>query len=108
MAEFQLSHTAQQQLNEIWDYIAQDNPNAARAVIEAAFSAFRKLAEMPEMGRERDFGNPELQGQRYSTIFEFPNYLIFYFPTGSGIDVSRVLHGARDLEELMEGNPRAE
>ncbi len=77
-------------------------------VIEAAFSAFRKLAEMPEMGRERDFRNPELQGQRYPTIPEFPNYLIFYFPTGSGIEISRVLHGARDLEDLMEDNPRPE
>jgi toxin ParE1/3/4 len=30
------------------------------------------------------------------------NYLVFYFPLTNGIDVVRILHGARDLEALFQ------
>jgi toxin ParE1/3/4 len=33
----------------------------------------------------------------------FMNYLIFYRPIGGGIDVLRVLHGARDIDRIFRG-----
>jgi toxin ParE1/3/4 len=32
----------------------------------------------------------------------FINYLIFYRPAKQGIEVVRVLHGARDVEEMVD------
>jgi toxin ParE1/3/4 len=34
-------------------------------------------------------------------VSRFDNYLIFYLPHENGIDVIRVLHGARDLDRLF-------
>ena len=31
----------------------------------------------------------------------FDNYLIFYLPQPGGIDVIRVLHGARDIDNIF-------
>lgn len=103
MPEFSLSPVARQEVTDIWEYIAQDNPEAADKWIEAAFAAFRKLAQMPEMGKARDYENPKLHGLRYWVIPEFPRYLIFYFPTEQGVEISRVLHGARNIESLLGG-----
>ena len=34
-------------------------------------------------------------------VASFEDYLIFYRPTKRGIDVVRVLHGARDLRRIL-------
>lgn len=101
MPKVRISLAAQEELNEISDYISEDNPDAASAFIDAAFVTFRKLARMPNIGKEVDFNNPKLKGLRCMLIPKFPNYIIFYFPTKDGIDVSRILHGARDLDLLL-------
>ena len=54
------------------------------------------LAKNPLMGRERDEVMPGLRS------FPFKRYVIFYQPLQDGIDVVRVLHGARDIESLFE------
>ena len=60
-----------------------------------------RLAEMPGLGSRRDFSNPILVDIRSWIIKGFPNHLIFYRPTTRGIEVVRVLHGARDLGLLL-------
>ena len=35
--------------------------------------------------------------------FPFGRYVIFYAPVDGGIDVVRVLHSARDIDEQFEG-----
>jgi toxin ParE1/3/4 len=32
----------------------------------------------------------------------FPNHLIFYRPIEGGIEIVRVLHGARDIDAVLE------
>jgi toxin ParE1/3/4 len=34
-------------------------------------------------------------------VKDFEKYLIFYRPQKDGIDVLRIIHGARDIEELF-------
>ncbi len=34
----------------------------------------------------------------------FENHFVFYRPHESGIEVVRVLHGARDLESILDGD----
>ena len=50
MSAFVLAEPAEQDLTEIWDYIAADNLEAADRVLDAIASAFARLAERPEMG----------------------------------------------------------
>jgi toxin ParE1/3/4 len=82
-------------------FIGEDNLDAAERFLAAAEDAITKLADMPGMGALRDFKNSELVGLRSWPIKGFESYLVFYMPTPTGIDVLRVLHGARDLERLF-------
>ena len=80
---------------EIWDYIAEDSVSAADQWIDKLDQQFELLATQPLMGRAR----PELAAQMRS--FPFGRYVIFYEPIDNGIDVVRVLHGARDIDTVF-------
>jgi toxin ParE1/3/4 len=69
---------------------------------DAAAATFLKLARMPGMGERRESANPRLAGLRVSRIDGFPNHVIFYRPIDGGIEVVRVLHGARDIDSVLE------
>jgi toxin ParE1/3/4 len=85
----------------VWDYIALDNPDAADRFLEAAYRCFRELERTPEMGRPRMFAAPRLSGMRSFRVKDFENYLVFYRTVPEGIEVFRVLHGARDLDTVL-------
>jgi len=54
------------------------------------------LSQHPESGRDRSDLRPGLRG------LPVGNDIIFYRPNDYGIDVIRILHGARDIKALME------
>jgi plasmid stabilization system protein ParE len=81
---------------------AQDNPDAATRVIEAAYKTFKTLAGNPGIGRVRRFRNPRLRDIRSWHITGFENYLIFYRGVTNGIQVNHVYHGARNIEALLK------
>ena len=86
---------AQEDLLEIWSYIAEDNPDAADKVLDDIDATCQTLAKNPASGRAREELAPQLRS------FPVENYLVFYRPTGDAIVVIRVLHGARDLPEFF-------
>jgi toxin ParE1/3/4 len=96
MNAFRLSPAARSDLDEIWFYIAQDNADAADKFIHVIVSRFPKLAAMLQMGRQREELSPHLRS------FPVGRYVIFYRPMENGIEIVRVLHGARDLPPLFE------
>jgi toxin ParE1/3/4 len=59
------------------------------------------LATQPLMGVLYESGISELKEMRRFRVKGFDNYLIFYRKTDVGIEVVRVLHGARDLDNLF-------
>ncbi len=78
-------------------HIRQDNPQAARAFVEAAYDSFDILARNPGIGRKRaDLGFPEVRSWR---IAGFRRYLIFYRELSDRVQIWRILHGARDLHK---------
>lgn len=87
----------------IWYFIAQDNPDAATRVIDAAYETFKMLAANPGLGRPLRFRSPRLRDVRSWRITGFENYLIFYRRVDDGIQVNHVYHGARDIEALFGG-----
>ena len=87
---------ALEDLAEIWAYIDEDSPRQADAFAAAIDHEIRDLARHPLIGRAR----PELLIDLRS--FPFGRYVIFYLPRKRGIEVVRVLHGARDLKPLFD------
>lgn len=85
---------AETDLIEIWLYIAVDNPGAADKLLDEIEAQSVLLSEQPRLGPERSDIAPEL---RY---FPVGNYLILYRVIAGGVEVVRVVHGARQLSEL--------
>jgi len=89
------SPEAERDLDEIWWYIAQDNPDNADKLLDEIADISQKLARFTNMGRNRDELYPGLQS------FPVGKYLIFYMPIRGGIKIIRVLHGMMDIETFF-------
>jgi toxin ParE1/3/4 len=92
---------AREDVIHIRRYIAEDNPEVAEAFHDAFQEACSALLDLPEMGSRRHFGNPNLRGLRMLLVPKFEKYLIFYLNTDDGLEVVRVIHGARDIPALF-------
>ena len=86
---------AETDILEIWDYIAEDSLAAADRWVDQLDEQFRVLATQPMMGRARDELAPGVRS------FPFGHYVVFYVPLDYGIDIVRVLHGARDIDAVF-------
>lgn len=85
---------AEADILEVWDYIADDSFEAADRWVDQLDEKFKLLGTQPIMGRARDELEPGARS------FPFGRYVIFYMPVNGGIDILRVLHGARDIDAL--------
>ncbi len=81
---------------EIWDYIAEDSIAAADRWVDRLDETLQVWATQPMMGRAR---NELAAGVR---SFAFGKYVVFFSALADGIDVVRVLHGARDIDEVFD------
>ena len=88
-------------LDEQFLYIAQSSSDAAVRYFRAAEATFNQLAASPHLGGVVEFRNAQLTGLRVWRIRGFEKHLIFYRLIEHGIEVVRVLHGARDIEAVF-------
>lgn len=72
MKQFQVANTARGDLDEIWFYIAGDNPENADKLVRSISSRFAWLATTPKLGRLRKELAPRLRS------FAVGNYVIVY------------------------------
>lgn len=100
MSEVRIDQAAEDDLLEIWAYIARDNPEAGDRVLEAAYQTFEALGQNPGLGVTFWSRNPKLRGTRQFVLTDFPNYVIFYRNIEERIEILRVVHGARDIDRL--------
>jgi len=91
MARVRLSPQASADIIGIWDHIAASNPQAAQGVVDHIMQRADTLAQHPLLGPERADLRPGLRS------LSCGQYLLFYTYRDDLIEVSRVLHGARDL-----------
>lgn len=96
MNKYVLNVDAEQDLNEIWEYIAEDNIDAADRWIDKLFDAFGSLAQSPGMGHKR------------GDLTAFPvlfwpvgAYLILYRVQAGWIEIVAVTQGARDIPSFL-------
>jgi plasmid stabilization system protein ParE len=96
MAQYSLTDSAKADVREIVNYIRQRNPGAGTRVRSELRAAMRKLADFPGMGHARaDVGDDAL---RFWPIY---SYLIVYRHPTTPLQIIRVLHGARDIERIL-------
>ena len=89
------SRQAEDDLIEIWRYIARDDPDAADRVLDRIERTVNLLSRHPLMGAAR----PDLRKDlRY---FVSGRYLILDRPIAGGVEVVRVVHAARHLRGLL-------
>jgi len=95
MSRVQYTTQAEEDLLDLASYIAQDNVDAAHRLMGKILRACDRLGVSPQAGR--------LRAELSSNLRSFPveKYLVFYRLAPGGIEVLRVLHGARDLPSLF-------
>jgi toxin ParE1/3/4 len=90
-------------LDEQAAYLAEHaSLEVALRFYDAAATTFESIARMPGIGERWPSAVPRLDGLRVWRVQGFERHLIFYRPTESGIDIVRVLHGARDIDTVLE------
>jgi toxin ParE1/3/4 len=96
VAEVLRTPRAKLDLLDIWLYIAEHNAPAADRLLEKMDEKCNMLAKWPEMGERREDLAPGLR------FFSVGRYVILYRPIDEGIQLVRVLSGARDIAALFE------
>ena len=96
MSRFIVSPQAQSDIAEILDFLA-DEGLAVLEQYEAKFEeAFHLIAQMPLLGHTRP-GFEDLPVR----VWVVRPYLVVYLPGSRPVEIVAVLHGARDVDEVM-------
>ena len=87
---------AEQDLEQLTQYIARDNLLAAMKWLDETRATCDLLATQPAIGQR-------IQTKRFGAIRRHVagNYLIYYRPAAGGVEILMVIHGARDQKRLI-------
>jgi toxin ParE1/3/4 len=88
-------------LIDIYRYIYQRSPQAAEKVYAAIQRSIRSLLDTPGVGRRWSTTDPRLAGLRVTPCTPYRNYLLFFRAVRDGIELYRVVHGARELGRIV-------
>lgn len=91
------TNEAETWLRNIYDFIAQDNPDAAKRVVEGIYNKAQILNDFPEIGYKY---RAEPEGD--IRIWLYGHYRIAYLIKEDGnIDIIGVFHGALDIDRYL-------
>jgi plasmid stabilization system protein ParE len=96
VTQYVLSGDADRDLDEIWDYIAEDSIDAADQWIGRLFDAFDAIGKAPGIGHKRG------DLTTYPVLFwPVGAYLVIYRATSRPIEIVAVTQGARDIPAFL-------
>jgi toxin ParE1/3/4 len=85
-------------LISIFDWIASDSPGNAAAFIKKLDQRIGSLEIHPFLGRiPRD---DKLRNSGYRVLV-IESYLVFYIVRGKTVEIHRVVHGSRNLDDML-------
>ncbi len=95
--------SADRDLVAIYRYYAaaQSSLRTADRFFADADRTFRRLADRSGIGTRYHPQEPLFADLRYFPLARYRDYLVFYRPVEDGIEVYRVLHGARDIPSIL-------
>ena len=95
MQRIERTPAAEEDAQSIWRHIAKDNPDAATSLLFKIEERLISLAAMPLSAA----AVPQIaRDVRRSSV---GNYVVYYKALADGILVLRILHGARQPEDLL-------
>ena len=99
------SEKAVRDVIEAADFVAQIRGlNASDTFMDAIKETYQLIAFMPRIGTLRDYDNPLFAGMRMLPVPRYPKYLIFYALSDEQVKILRVLHSARNIQEIFTPN----
>lgn len=97
MAEITWTAEAERWLRDIYDYIAEDSPDAAIRVVEGIYEKARLLLEFPQLGY-RYLGKPD---QNIRILLHGHYRIAYLIKPGGDIDILGVFHGGLAVERYL-------
>lgn len=92
MAEITWTEEAQRWLEDIFEYIAADNPAAAARTVQGIYERAQILSTFPEIGHRY------LASSRNVRILLYGHYRIAYLVKNEGnVDILGIFHGSLDI-----------
>ena len=98
MKDYELSPEARDDLQQIWVYIASDNPAAADKIEAEIYKMCELLADNPRLGHKR----PDLTDEPVLFWAVRGQYLVIYQQETQPLTIVRILHGARDAASQLQ------
>ena len=99
MAQIIWTEPALNDLNDIAEYIAVSNPNAAKQLVENVFNKVQRLEQFPDSGRVPD----EISNLNYREVVINP-CRVFYKVDSDSLYILHVLRQERDLRKFLLSN----
>lgn len=98
MAKIRWTSEAEKWLRDIYDYIAQDNPQAAATVVSGIYDKAQILRNYPEIGYKY-----RIEPDGEIRILLYGHYRIAYLvKRKKQIDILGVFHGALDIDRYLQ------
>jgi plasmid stabilization system protein ParE len=94
---YRLTATAQRHIDAIGEFVAIESVDAALKIYDDLEAAFEMLGAMPEMGHSRE----DLTDRPFKFWSVF-SYLIVYAPSTNPPTIVAVVHGARDVRQILK------
>jgi len=94
----ELLPAADADLDDIFDYIFLDNPNAASEVLDRIVTSLHHLEDFPFFGTK--LIGDSLNQYEFRMVISEP-YIAFYRVIDNTVFIYRILHGARDYIQIL-------
>jgi toxin ParE1/3/4 len=101
MNSIRLSHLAEADLEDVWQWIAQDNRRAADKMVQDIISACRRAAKHPESGSRK----PSLTRRPLRFLVVRKVILVVYHPGAKPLEIVRILHTSHDARTILAEEP---
>ncbi len=92
---------AERDIEECFVYIAEDDLDTGVYFLAAVEDSLEQIAKYPLIGKQRNFTDKRFENVRMWRVKGFESYLIFYAVTENQIEMIRLLHSSRDIEDLF-------
>jgi plasmid stabilization system protein ParE len=95
VALYKIAAAANRDLNGISEYIMEDNPRRAISFVDEIIARFSTIAERPHSFPNSDDLPPHIRSALHD------DYRILFRVVDGVPEILRVVHGARDIENLF-------
>ena len=102
MLKVVFSPISEQDIEDHYVFIASENLTAAKKFFQSVQEMTKTISRMPQIGTVFSIQRDIPLEIRYLPISGFGHHLIFYKISGKTIRILRLLHSARDLNNIQD------